>query len=108
MVIMKLHCVIAAAAAVASLSFLAPAAQAKEPVVAKLRNSIAERTKVVAGGAVFQCVGGACVSAAPNDRTVALAACKELVKAVGPVESFGDNLRQLEADKLAACNVSAG
>lgn len=101
---MKLSRVIAAAAAVAPLSVLAPAAAAKEPVVAKLRNNVAERTKVVAGGAVFQCVGGACVSAAPNDRTIAVTACKELVKAVGPVESFGDNLKQLDADKLAACN----
>lgn len=103
---MKLHFVVAAAA-VASLSFLAPAAQAREPVVAKLRGSVAERTKVVAGGAVFQCVGAACVTAAPNDRTMAVSACKELVKAVGPVESFGDKLKQLEADKLAACNAGA-
>lgn len=101
---MKLHCVIAAAVAATSLVSIAPVAAAKEPVVAKLRNTVAARTKVVAGGAVFQCVGGACVSAAPNDRTIAVAACKELVKAVGPVDSFGDNLKQLEADKLAACN----
>ena len=104
---MKLHSVLAAAAAIASLSVIAPAAQAKEPVVAKLRNSIAARTKVVAGGAVFQCVGSACVSAAPNDRTIAVASCKDLVKAVGPVDSFGDNLKQLDADKLAACNAAA-
>ncbi|HEX2561122.1 CC_3452 family protein [Phenylobacterium sp.] len=101
---MKLHRVIAAAFAVASISFIAPIAEAKGPVVAKLRTSVAARTKVVAGGAVFQCVGGACVSAAPNDRTVAVGACKELVKAVGPVDSYGDDLKQLEADKLAACN----
>ncbi|MFC3080347.1 hypothetical protein ACFODL_19785 [Phenylobacterium terrae] len=105
---MKLHRVIAAAAAAASFSFLAPAAQAADPVVAKLRNSLDARTKVVAGGAVFQCVGAACVSAAPNDRTIAVSACKELVKAVGPVDSFGDKLKQLEADKLAACNAAAG
>lgn len=101
---MKFQRLVVAAAAAASVSFVAPIAEAKGPVVAKLRNQVAARTKVVAGGAVFQCVGTACVSAAPNDRTVAVASCKELVKAVGPVESYGDELKQLEADKLAACN----
>lgn len=104
---MKLHLVLAAATAFASVSFAAVTADAAEPVVAKLRDAVPAKTKVIAGGAVFVCDGAECVAASPSSRTIATAACKELAKSVGPVAAFGDSRKQLADDKLAACNTVA-
>lgn len=104
---MKLHLVLAAATAFASVSFAAITADAAEPVVAKLRDAVPAKTKVIAGGAVFTCEGTECVAGAPASRTIATAACKELAKSVGPVDSFGGARKQLGDDKLAACNAVA-
>jgi hypothetical protein len=104
---MKLHLVLAAATAFASVSFAAVTADAAEPVVAKLRDAVPAKTKVIAGGAVFVCDGAECVAASPSSRTIATAACKELAKSVGPVDTFGDSRKQLADDKLSACNAVA-
>lgn len=104
---MKLHLIIAAAAACASVSFVAVTADAAEPVVAKLHDAVPAKTKVIAGGAVFLCEGTECVASAPASRTIATAACKELAKSVGAVAAFGDARKQLADDKLATCNTVA-
>ncbi|HEY9217440.1 MAG TPA: hypothetical protein VIO94_05275 [Phenylobacterium sp.] len=105
---MKLHLVFAAAAALASVSFVATApAYAAEPVVAQLRTAVPAKTKVVAGGAVFLCEADKCVAQAPASRTLATAACKELAKEVGLIATYGDANKQLADDKLGACNTVA-
>lgn len=104
---MKLHLVLAAATAFVSMSFAAVTADAADPVVAKLQDAVAAKTKVIAGGAVFVCDGAECVASSPASRTIATAACKELAKSVGPVAAFGDSRKQLADDKLAACNTVA-
>ena len=103
---MKLQALAAACAAVAALS-AAGSALAEQPITAKLQQPVAAKTKIIAGGAVFVCDGAECVAASPSSRTIATAACKELAKSVGPVDTFGDSRKQLADDKLSACNAVA-
>lgn len=79
---------------------------AAEPVVAKLRAATERKVKFVAGGTIFQCEGTQCVAALPNYRTITLEACKQLSRRFGAIESLGDAIHSLSADKLAACNGS--
>ena len=93
---------IAAAAAAISLA-CAGGAMAAE-VTAKLVTPVSGPTKVIAGGAVFNCLDTTCVASAPTSRTISSNACKELTKEVGAVSTFGDIRKQLDGDKLARCN----
>ena len=103
---MKLHTLAAACAALATISF-AGVAMADDPITAKLQAPVAAKTKLIAGGAVFVCEGDTCLAAAPSSRTYASATCKELAKSVGAVASFGGARKQLDDEKLGACNASA-
>ena len=104
---MKLLTLSAACAAALALSF-AGGAQASESVVtAKLQSPVAAKTKVIAGGAIFVCEADACVALEPTSQTFALAACKSIAKAAGPLTAFGSPARSLDADKLGTCNASA-
>jgi hypothetical protein len=103
---MKLQFLAAAAAAALTLS-TAGAALAADVVTAKLAQPVAAKTKLIAGGAVFLCEGDACTASASNPRTLTAGACKDLVKEVGAVSSYGGARRQLDADKLGQCNASA-
>ena len=94
------------AAAVLSLSF-AGAAYADGKVSASLATPVAARTKVVAAGALFICEGATCVANSAVARTVTVAGCKELVKAVGAVTALTNGKRTLEGGDLAACNTAA-
>lgn len=94
------------AAAVLSLSF-AGAAFADGKVSASLAAPVAAKTKVVAAGALFTCEGSTCVAASAQARTVTVAGCKELVKAVGPVTALTNGKRTLESADLATCNAVA-
>lgn len=100
---MKLHTL--AAAAVLSFAVCAPAFAGEISVT--LQNPVSAKTKVVAGGSVFQCADSACVSLAATDRALTAAACKQLVKEVGPVSAYGNDRKQLEADALTRCNAAA-
>lgn len=82
----------------------APALAAAGSVSATLQAPVSSKTKVVAGGAVFNCVDTTCVAKAPSSRTFSAATCKQLVKEVGAVTAFGHGERQLKADVLARCN----
>ena len=104
---MKLRTLAAACAAVMSVSFAAGAALADDPITAKLQTPVAEKTKFIAGGAVFQCEGDTCLAAAPSSRTYGASTCKEVAKTVGAVVSFGGARKQLEAAKLEQCNTAA-
>jgi len=103
---MKLQTLSAACAAVITLSF-AGGAFAAEPVTAKLAAPVAEKTKFIAGGAVFLCEADVCVASAPSSQTFAASTCKVVAKNVGAITSFGLNGKTLAADKLDACNAGA-
>ena len=95
---------LAACAALATLS--AGAAFAAEPVTATLSAPVAEKTKFIAGGAMFNCEGDACVALAPTSQTFATATCKMIADKVGVVASF-EGRKALAEDKLANCNAKA-
>jgi hypothetical protein len=100
---MKLR-ILAACAALATLS--AGAAFAAEPVTAKLSAPVAEKVKFIAGGAMFNCEGDACVALAPTSQTFATATCKAIADKVGPVASF-ESRKPLDETRLADCNAKA-
>lgn len=101
---MKLQ-ILAACAALATLS--AGSAFAGDVITAKLASPVAEKTKFIAGGAMFSCEADACVAAAPSSQTFAASTCKAIADKVGLVASF-EGRKALEADKLASCNAKAG
>lgn len=103
---MKLQTLSAACAAVVTLAF-AGGALAAESVTAKLAAPVAEKTKFIAGGAIFLCEGDTCVASAPSSQTFAAATCKSVAKTVGAIASFGTGSRTLDANKLGACNAVA-
>jgi len=80
---------------------------AAEPVVAKLRAPLSGAEKPVAGGAVFECLGDVCAARAPTSESGGLRGCKDLVRQVGAVNSFGASAKALGSDELATCNESA-
>jgi hypothetical protein len=101
---MKLR--LTAALAALATAALATSAMA-EPVVAKLQSPAPGAAKPVAGGAVFECLGDVCAARAPSSDTSGLRGCKDLVRQMGAVTSYGASARQLSADQLAECNQSA-
>ena len=101
---MKLR--LTAAVAALAVSALATSAMA-EPVVAKLAAPTQGAVKPVAGDAVFECLGDVCAARAPSSDTSGLRGCKDLVRQVGGVVSFGPSAKQLSAEQLAECNQSA-
>lgn len=100
---MKLQ-ILAACAALVTLS--AGQAFAADAVTAKLSAPIAEKTKFIAGGAMFNCEGDTCIAAAPTSQTFATATCKTIADKVGVVASF-EGRKTLAEDKLASCNAKA-
>jgi hypothetical protein len=94
-------------AACAALTTLAAgSAFAAEPVTAKLQSPVAEKTKFIAGGAMFVCEADACTAAAPTSQTFSGAACKTIVGKVGPIASFGGR-KAMDDARLADCNAQA-
>ena len=98
---MKLLTLAAACAALVTLS--AAPARAGDPSVAKLQTPVSEKTKFIAGGAMFVCEGDACVAAAPQSTTFASSTCKTIASKVGPIASFG-GYKSMDDAKLADCN----
>lgn len=96
--------ILAALAAVASLT--AGGAFAAEPVTARLSQPVAQKTRFIAGGALFVCEADACHAAAPSTETLSTAACRAVAAKVGPVASFTGR-EALDANKLAKCNTAA-
>ena len=103
---MKLQTLAAACAALVTVSF-AGAALADDAITAKLQAPVAQKTKFIAGGAVFLCEGDTCVAQAPTSQTFAAATCKAVAKNAGPLASFGGARKSFDAEKLGACNVAA-
>jgi len=98
---MKLQTLAAACAALATLS--ATSAFAAEPVTAKLQQPVAEKIKVIAGGAMFTCEADSCVAPAPGSETFSTAACKALAAKVGPITAFNGR-KALDETRLGQCN----
>ncbi len=103
---MMIRSSLTAAAALLTLT-LAGQAAAKTLVTAKLGQPVAERARLVAGGAVFWCEGDACVATASNTRTFIPATCKDVASRFGPVTAFESGARAFDAARLEACNASA-
>ena len=101
---MKLHTLAAACAALLNLS--AGSAMAAEQISAKLQTAVPEKTKFIAGGAMFVCEGDACVALAPTSQTYGSAACKTIAGKLGPVASFSGR-KTFDDAKLGACNATA-
>jgi hypothetical protein len=101
---MKLH--FTAALAVLAAGALATSAMAAEPVIAKLSTS-GKAARPLAGGAVFECLGDVCAARAPATDTATVRGCKELVRQVGGVTSYGATTKPLTGEQLATCNESA-
>lgn len=97
---MKLQ-ILAACAALVTLS--AAPAMAGDSITARLASPVAEKTKFIAGGAMFNCEGDACIALAPTSQTFAASTCKTIADKVGVVASF-EGRKALDADKLASCN----
>jgi hypothetical protein len=100
---MKLQ-VLAACAALATLT--AAPAFAADTITAKLQQPVAEKTKFIAGGAMFICEGDACVAAAPTSQTYATTTCKTIAGKVGAIASFGGR-KQMDEARIADCNTKA-
>jgi hypothetical protein len=96
--------ILAACAALATLT--AGQAFAADSITAKLSAPVAEKTKFIAGGAMFNCEGDSCVALAPTSQTFATATCKTIADKVGVVASF-EGRKALAEDKLADCNAKA-
>lgn len=98
--------VLAPAAAFAAALLMAGSASA-EAVVAKLQKPVPAATKPVAGGAVFNCLGDVCAAASPGAETGTLRGCRDLVRQVGAVASYGPASSPLSSDRLETCNTAA-
>jgi hypothetical protein len=95
-----------AAACAALFTLTAGSAFADDAVVAKLQQPVAERTKFIAGGAMFVCEADACVAMAPTAQTFTTAACRTIAAKVGPVTAFTGR-RPLDEARLSECNSAA-
>jgi hypothetical protein len=96
-----------ALAGAAVLTLVSANAMAANVVTAKLETPVEKLTKPLAGGAVFVCQESTCVAGNPGSNTLSTSGCRQLVRAVGAVSSYGHETRSLDAEKLAACNASA-
>src|SRR3954447_23544257 len=96
-----------ALAAVVLLGAFASDAMAAQAVTAKLQAPVEGRKKPVAGDAVFVCETDACVASNPSGSTTSPSSCRQLVRAVGAVSSFGTEEKPFDADKLGRCNSAA-
>jgi hypothetical protein len=100
---MKLQTLAAACVAAAAFS---TAAFAAEPVTVKLAQPVAQPTKFIAGGAVFNCEADTCTAGATTTSTYAVDTCKTVASKVGAVATFAGR-RSFDDARLAQCNVSA-
>jgi len=96
-----------ALAGAAILSLAAANAMAADAVTAKLQTPVEGVTKPLAGGAIFVCHNDTGVAGSPSGSTLSTSGCRQLVRLVGPVTSYGAEGRALDAEKLATCNASA-
>jgi len=75
-----------------------------EPVTAKLQNPLTGASKPVAGGAIFECLGDVCAARAPSSDTATLHGCKELVRQIDPVTTYGRVSKPFAPERIATYN----
>lgn len=100
---MKLYAMAATAAFSLAVSSTALAAE----VNATLQAPVAKRTTVISGGGLFVCVDNRCTASDAPSRAETVSGCKELVKEVGAVSTFGEGTKSLNTELLARCNAAA-
>jgi hypothetical protein len=91
--------------ALSATALLTGVAIARTPVTVKLEAPVAEATRVVANGAVWQCEGDTCtgvMTRAVNART-----CGELAEKVGRIAAFAGDGRTVVGEELTRCNSKA-
>ncbi|MDE2488900.1 MAG: hypothetical protein KGO51_16025 [Alphaproteobacteria bacterium] len=101
---MKLQTLAAACGALVCLS--ATAALAEDPITVTLAQPVAQPVKFIAGGAIFNCRGDACIANAPTSQTYGVDTCKKVAAKVGAVTAFAGR-RSLDGTRLSRCNVAA-
>lgn len=72
---------------------------------AQLTQPVAERVEFIAEGAVWRCEGDACRATVAN--TASVAGCRDVVRRVGAVASYGPETAPFNADRLTRCNAVA-
>lgn len=95
-----------AAACAALTTLIAAPALAGEPVTVKLAQPVAQPVKFIAGGAIFNCEGDACLAVATTSETFSTATCKTIAGKVGAVASFTAT-KPMDDTRLGACNAAA-
>jgi hypothetical protein len=80
--------------------------QAAEGGYAATLATAAPGDRLVAHGLLWRCDGARC--AAPTGNSRPLIVCQALAKAAGPVTSFANGAKALDAGQLARCNGPAG
>ncbi len=98
---MKLLTLAAACAAVVTLA--AVPAFAADPIIAKLAQPVAAKTKLIAGEAIFVCEADACTAQSPLSATFGSATCKIIAAKFGTVTSFTGS-KPMDDIRLGACN----
>jgi hypothetical protein len=84
----------------------APAFATGTAFTATLEAPVAERTRIVADGAVWVCQDASC-SALLNRSTPTVRACKQLVRETGRLTAYSNGTLSLTSDEVAECNTRA-
>lgn len=106
----KLTMGILAAAFSASVMFAAAASPAEarnaaQVHTATLASPFAERTRIIAGRAVWYCEGDSCTASV--ERPITVRACRLLAREVGEIAAFTGAEAALTAEQIASCNTAA-
>jgi hypothetical protein len=88
----------------AALSALAGAAFADGVGHATLQTPLAKRVEAIAGDGYWVCQGTSCSSGGASDQSLTISACKDLVKAAGPVSAYSIGDAALKPEQLAKCD----
>lgn len=97
---------ISTACAVLSLA-MAGSAFADGRVTATLDAPQTAHARIIAGSALWDCDGGACVANGQPEDTGGLGACRDLARKVGRISAYAGDRKPLDAVALAKCNKSA-
>ncbi|MFZ4122151.1 MAG: CC_3452 family protein [Caulobacterales bacterium] len=89
----------------ASAGFAVPAFARAEAMTATLSSPLASPARVITGTMVWACEGTTCRTSA--ERALNVRACRQLVREVGPVASFGAASGALTARDITSCNAAA-
>ena len=76
-------------------------------VVVKLKTPVAEASdSIIVLGAAWSCAGDTCTSVLDR-KTAQVRDCRQVARALGPVDSFSVGSSNLDEAGIAACNAAA-